>query len=684
MTLSATEARKLLDEAIVAECDRRTAKHRALLSAPPEILAAQLYRWAENPIEFVDDNAWVPDPQKVFGTAPDGVTPKGMIPFLITPKHEELFSTWHATLDAPSKCDCALDKTRQGACTSGFLWAVAIHGFLFRPSTTGLLGSYSDDVIDKGGKGQRDPTSLFGRLRMFLDSFFWNFSVLQRDGSRISNLAFTKPRGRKKQRGSDDIGLAGMPDSDDINYKLTRPRWFLPGFGELFPGAEGNWLQGARPGDSFGRSYSATWALLDEVDHYAKNIREGADRDAWGAVNQNVRCRFLIGTPYKHGTANSLLREIAHSVQTPYRKVIHFDWCDLPFYMLGASWLCRCGYRNPLGTQDSPGAGRMDRTCEACGRPERLSRFDITSTWLEEAKARLLGDKNAEAAEIYRDWEGVRTDRFFSTFDAKDALKAGGKPLSVGPVMFDGFDPGHSSTYPAAFMAVAFDRVTAKPRVVGYWMASGTLIEWWVPFFKRWHSSALERMHVTYGQKKGWPWLDVFTYPPAAREMLDRLSAYAPAHTNNDLYGDTSGSKRMMVESPYEVLEGYKVFVNHRYTADRELLCQKGVAWAAALEIDPDIALVRPPSPDGKGYPSLLDVFSGAKTVNISQGEKIDVDAKEPAFVKNACDAWFYLCRGLDEGTQRAVAVPDEYGVGWETAEPAPTREVYYGADDGF
>lgn len=675
-----------MDEAILRECERRYILRQGVVplpNDPPEVagkkkdrLVVLLHEWANDPVRFARDNAWVPDRQHIFGNAPDGLSPRGMIPLLMTPKQEAIIRMWRATLDAEGKRDAAVDKTRQFAVTSYFLWCVALHGFLFGKAASGLLGSYSDDVIDKGGKGQRDDTSLFGRLRLFLDAFMWNFSY-PRGRDRVSVLAFTRPRPvRKGRRKEDESGIAGMPESDDISYKLVRPRWFLEGHGELFPGGEGNWLQGALPGDGFGRSYSATWALMDEVDHYSHHIREGADRDAWGSTTQNVRCRFLIGTPYKHGAANSLLKEVCLRPDGPFLSVMHADWCDLPFYMLGASWECpRCRARNPLKATESPGAGTMEKECPSCGRAARLSRFTIASPWLEEARARCLGDKAAEAAEIFRDWEGVRTDRFFAGFDAREAIRC--KPLSASPIMYDGFDPGHSSVYPAAFLAVALDRLTARPRVVGYWMASGTLIEWWVPFFKRWHPRVLERVHVQYGQKKGWPWRLAFEYGAEALEMLEALSEHAPAHVSGDLYGDTSGSKRMMVESPYEVLESYGVNVNHRYTADREALCAKGVTWAASLEVEPRIAMVRPPAPDGRRYPSVLDVFTGARTVKLSQTERVDVDAKDPAFVKNAADAWFYLCRGLDDRTQRAVATGERDEEGrpvWTVADMEALR----------
>jgi len=685
-TLSLEEANKKLHLGIIAECQRRARLRHAITPLPSDddttkvektkLLYLHLDAWAKDPVLFVKDNAWVPDRQKRFGAdqIPPGLSPKGMMPFLMTEKQKAMILMWHAAIDAPNRCDTAVDKTRQFAATSLFLWSVALHGFLFRAQTTGLLGSYADDVIDKGGKGQRDDTSLFGRLRMFLDAFMWNFA---RPVGRhlVSHVAFAPPK-RKRGKIAEE-NLAGMSDSEDVSYKLTRPRWFIEGIGVVFPSAEGNWLQGARPGDAFGRSYTATWALMDEAGHYPGYIKAGADVEAWAATSQNVRSRHLIGTPPRGGGAATKLYELVHDTSTDraFLKSMHADWCDLPFYMIGAWWECRaCQHRNPLSPKESPADGHIAKTCQLCKTENRLTRFTITSPWMEENKARYGNDKAGLAAEVLRDWANTYEERFFYTLPAD--------PIAILPCpsqvqMYEGFDPGHSTTYPAAYLAVAFDPKEATPRVVGYYMASNTLIEWWVPFMKRWSIDQLNRMAIPRGMmagKDGRLWREVFDYPDEALTMLRHLSKY-PLARHGDIYGDTSGSKRMMTRSPYEILGDYGVTVSHRYTADRGHLVRKGVEWAARLEIAPEIADLKPVSPDGTVCPSVLEVFRTAKSVPVAQSERVDVDAKDPKYVKNAADAWFYLCRGLPDEV-RAVVNPMGQ---WAIEEYAEEQPVIWG-----
>lgn len=689
MVLSYHEARKLLDDRIRAECERRYILRQALLR-DTNLLVAHLHQWAEDHVMFVADNAWVPDPQKTFGVAPDGLSPKGMIPFLLTAKHRELFRVWHETLDAPGKCDCAVDKTRQGACTSGFLWDVALHGFLFTPSTTGLLGSYADDVIDKGGKGQRDPTSLFGRLRMFLDAFMWNFSVVNTAGKRTSRLAFThpKPQRGRFRRQQDEGTLAGMPDADDISYKLTRPRWSVEGFGELFPGAEGNWLQGALPGDDYGRSYSATWALLDEVDHYNSNIKDGSDRAAWAATNQNVRCRFLIGTPNRVSTATSLLKEKVHDEPSAALKVVHFDWCDLPFYMLGARWDCReCGHPNEIKPTETPGSGSMVRKCSGCLKDAILTRFDLTSPWLESSLARMKGDKAGIAAEIMRDWAGTQGNRLFTPWHAS-AIRRVELPPRDRLLMLEGFDPGTNIANPACWMLAALDTRTMRLHIVGYWMAADSFVEYWVPFIKRWSPEQVARMEPNYGLKSDHrKWLDAFDYGKDAMEMIRRVSERRKdgrglVYPLGIIGGDKYGSHRNMMESPYERLLSYRIDVYEEYTSDRPALVRKGVEWSSRVTIDPEIADIMP---CGR-FPSLRQVFDGARTKPVTgQGEyKLDVDKQDPPDVSHAVDAFLYLTRLLDDRVRSVATVTGSFeqeggAIGRGGGEP-----VFYGGDGTF
>lgn len=676
MPLSYADAKAALAEKIDVEC-RRRAHERLAFFAPggADYLVLKLHEWQKDPVAFVRENAWVADPQRIFGVSPSGFSPRGMIPLVITPKQEAMIRLWHDTLDSPSKCDSAIDKTRQGAVTSYFLWAVAVHGFLFRDSTTGLLGSYADDVIDKGGKGQRDPTSLFGRLRSFLDAFMWNFL---RPGTRHSLLAFSQPRLGRRRNKEDDIGLAGMPDWADISYKLTRPRWLL-GDLELFPGAEGNWLQGARPGEDFGRSYSATWALLDEVDHYSKHIEAGADRKAWAATNQNVRCRFLIGTPNRGGTGDSLLKEKVHDASTPaVLKSMHFDWCDLPFYMLGAWWECVCGHANPVGPTETPGSGSMDRECGGCRVRTGVTRFRLRSPWLLDSLARMKGDKAGIAAEIMRDWAGTQGDRLFAPWNPDACIRPLVLPDRPTLAMLDGFDPGTSALNPACWLSAVLDVKTMRLQIVGYWMASDTFVEYWVPFLKRWTPEQMRRMRPLYGKKSdNRTFAQAFDYPPDAIAMMERMSrredsafVFPPGLVGGDKYGE----HRHMAESPYERLRDYGIEPYEEYTTDREALVRQGVEWSARMTVDEAIRDVQPPGPMGP-FPSLRQVFSSARVrPNTGQAQfKYDVDKQDPANVSHAVDAWLYLCRLLDEKVRSVATVTGDFepegGVGF-ASEP--------------
>jgi hypothetical protein len=661
--LSESEAKQQLVRAVVLEAQLRSHRHLAFLPRagdPPEIaldrkkgLVLQLHAWAKDPVAFISDNAWVADRRNLFGSEaiPSGMSPKGMVPILMFNKHKEVIAEVDRIFESGEERDVFIDKPRQFALTTVLFGWWLLHKWLFRKSFSFVLGSgKGPDEIDAGGKGKRDDTSLFGRLRMFIDAFLWNFSIPNPDGTRTSLLKFNQhlaPRGvarypaQKKAAEAWRQNFTGLSDSDDSKNYLSRPKWIVNGI-EMFPEAEGNWIVGETPSASFARSKSGTGAGIDEFPHCNENIGPDVDRLSWASCAVNTRFRLAIGTwPRGGSVATEMYRRLRQ--HDPTTVFMHVHWTDLPVYLFGASWKCPgCGTEHAWDHRESPGHGSIQKLCPVCEETTAVTRHVITSPWFETAKAKLSNDPVSIASEILNDPESTMEGRFFSTFNPRDALV---RREHLGAVrMVDGFDPGHSSVYPAAFVAVAYLPQYAKPRIVGYWMASATHIEWWVPFFKRWPSSILKNVTTRWGAKAGQPWLKAFDYPAEALAMMDHLSKFPPG----DIYGDTSGSKRMMVESPYEVLSEWKIDVNHRYTADRESLVRIAADWAGRMEIDPRIADLKPPATMTGGWmPSIMNVFMGAKSVKVSQSEKIDIDAKDPPYVKNACDAWAYACRAF-------------------------------------
>ena len=135
------------------------------------LLFMLLDKWSKDPLEFVKDLGWVSDPRGEFGSRaiPRGHSPRQMTPFIPFPKQEEMCRIWQECLDAPGRMDFAGAKSRQVA-MSWLMDLLAIWAWLFRGDTHGVLTTYKREYIDAGGKGQRSPVSIFGRLRLALDA----------------------------------------------------------------------------------------------------------------------------------------------------------------------------------------------------------------------------------------------------------------------------------------------------------------------------------------------------------------------------------------------------------------------------------------------------------------------------------------------------------------------------------
>ena len=153
-----------------------TDKHR---EARGVLLLQLLARCSQDLPLFVETFAWSPDAKGQFGgdTVRDwcrplvdlGLIPGGAVPIVLFRIQRRALEEFQRALDRPGGADIALLKSRQVALTTliggwAFLWA-----WFFRDGFTAAVTSYDEDQIEKGGKGQREADSLFGRYRLFLD-----------------------------------------------------------------------------------------------------------------------------------------------------------------------------------------------------------------------------------------------------------------------------------------------------------------------------------------------------------------------------------------------------------------------------------------------------------------------------------------------------------------------------------
>jgi hypothetical protein len=447
---------------IYAEDDKARKQDKALL------LHQELLRWAENPLDWIRDMAWCPDPKDLFGAAAvpkelvaAGLAPRGMVPMILFDKQKEWVSEFFTTISARGQKDMVLLKSRQVAFTSLMEWCgnhVWCFRWCFRDASPAVWTTYDDLLIDPGGKGHRTADSLFGRQRLFLDaicscipSLRFNAHLRPHPSSRDYRRWVTENRRNR----------AGLQDSEDIARKLVRPKWVIHER-EIFPGAEGNFILGDLPDSALARGQAVLYVWLDELGYYNRR-RSEADRRAWGACGAASKVRIGGGTidPEGDGTASLLYTLSEQEPESTALAKFFVSWTDMPPYMAGAWWTCEvCGHRNPLAPYEGPGHGGTHHTCAGCTRIQLVQYKDVRSPWYEQQEAREYGNRRIMAAEYDMDWLASHGDRFFYTFDAREAVTR--RPLGR-VVMFDGFDPGTSTSNPAAWISPARPRRIRPP-----------------------------------------------------------------------------------------------------------------------------------------------------------------------------------------------------------------------------
>lgn len=634
------------------------------------VLEQYLRKWANNTEAFIDDCGWAPDPVGNFGkdAIPEDLSPRGMVPIVMFKAQREVVRELDRLLNESGQSALCVVKSRQVALTTVILWW-CLHKWLFRPSTTGLLGTYRDEFIDKQGKGERIASSLFGRLRMFLDAFLWC----------VPSLKFQSGKPLKTTKAATaqwNENIAGLGENDDVKNRLTRPRWIISGT-EIFPGAVGNWIQGQLPSDSFGRSISATYAFMDELGQYAKELGAGKDHEAWAASTANTKLRVGGGTIPEGGGSGTLFYEL--SEEQPESAVLakfKIHWSDIAPYRAGAAWLCpHCEQRNPWKEPRGPGRGGLEKSCLRCHKTTLVRYHHMTSPWFERQCLLLKNDPVAIARELQMDWGASRGDRLFSMWSPGDSIIK--RPMNVRELSVAGFDPGQTMKNPGAWISARISPDKGTAHIVGYWMAAVPLYEYWVPFLKHWSPQRLERAVLGFGKYAGKRFVDAFDYPPEALEMLAAASAFIPPF----VYGDKAGDRQWGAASPYDVLADYGVTVDAERTKEREVLVQNGIQWVSRMTIEPAIAQIRPPTPFKGQFPHIQGVFESAKPKDHGGQAvyKLDVDKQDPPYVNNAVDAWLYLCRCFSGLEVHAMSQPDG---GWEVESGRAGGNYDWG--DGF
>ena len=699
------QARELLDDTFYEMALKRAHWRKAAvpipgIDSPKEVelklgllLHEVLPKWAEDPLMFLEQCAWAPDPLEKYAdhTRLQGLAPKQAVPLFLFDRQKDFVKLWWEAISSREEYDIFGEKSRQQAVTTMAVW-LSVHTWLFKSATTGVLSTYKDDYLDGGGKGSRDATSLFGRFRMFLDYFMWSFGPCF-DSGVPSLLKFnqheapSKPTNKKAYQAINKWkawmkNYTGMNESQDVTNKIVRPRWRVNQV-DLFPGAEGNWVIGALPGESVARSLTPTYILFDELAHYNTEIAAGADKKSYGATAPNSRVRVGWGTPPEGGDANSLLYERIHLRPRKSDRVWRMHWIHNPVWMAGAAWICKeCGHNNPLPMHPPPKFPVDEIQCQGCQTLMRVetrgteapSGGDITSPRYRTACDRMTS-KRQVAAELEIDWGGAQGDALFSTWDGTISRKRF-EPQQC--MVLDGLDPGNSLKNTGAWFASIIDPMTQRIQLVAYWMSTEPLAEFWIPFLKRWDHKRLERARFTYGKHAGKRFVDVFDYPREAYRVLEILQEYRlPV---GEVEGDKYGSHNNMSYSAYDVLRDYGVDVSWSYTQDREALVRAGIEWAARMEIHDQIADLQPVDKSGILFPSPKQVFLTARPRDQAgqSAYKLDVDKKEPEHVHNAVDGYLYIVKRL-MGTEihANVSGDGDWGV-----DPFDSGEVtYYGGD---
>jgi len=644
------------------------------------LLDKVLPRCAEDPVFFIKWFGWAADPKGRFGSQhiDPGLSPRGMVPLVLFEKQAQMIEDFQSMVESIESKHQQVTKSRQVALTTILCWC-AVWGWMFVRACTGLLLTYDRNYIDSGGKGQRDPTSLFGRVRMFIDSIMWAVPQLKFNQHKAPEA--TNSRNPKWRKANATIiakwanNPTGLDDSQDVTMKITRPIWTVLNR-RIFADAEGNTLIGDMPDDSAGRSLSATYALMDEIGQYAEALGANKDREAYGSLTSTCKAIWMHGTIPKNGGVGTLMQQNAENrEQDDVFRHRWLHWSDLPVYAQGATWHCsNCDHWNPWDEPVGPGKSGTRQKCLRCTKPTmvRWGYGHFSSPWYRQQCSLLNHDREVISRELDCDFGGAMADRFFHTWDASTGVAE--YRLTRNMMHIDGFDPGESTKNPAAWVLVSFDVVTHTPWIVAWWMAAHKPPAWWVPFFKRWSPEQMRRQMVIYGRQAGAQWPHVFHYTEDELKMMERAAQF-PIGAR---WGDKYGSHGKHTDSAYyDRLMEYGVTIDWQYTSDREQLCTHGVDWASRLRLDQRIAEVHPLTPTGQKYPNIRQVFATAQPKpHGGQAEyKFDVDKQNPPHVSDPTDAWLYACKELPEVTRLAA----DLGGNWSIAPEKPAQPVIFG-----
>jgi len=664
--LSYEQSRAELDELVMLECIRRRDLYNTVRHLPtdsPEdkefkngfLIHDLLPLWASDPLRWIRDCAWSPDPKQRFGIAPEGIAPRGMVPVIPFAIQAEFIRKLAAAMEMREPPDFAFLKPRQVFFTGFALYAM-LHGWLFKPQRSFLLGTYRTDLIDRGGKGNREPDTMFGRLRLYLDAFLWNFRKPSPSGID-SVLKFGQQDRPHPNAGKGRMlkqwlaNPTGLSESEDSSFKLVRPRrWDILGI-DMFPDAAANWFVGQLPGDDFGRGISALAVFGDEAGQINKAIGPQADRRAWNACNETCRFRIWGGTVPDGGGVDTKLYELCERLESDDETLTRIDieWTDIPPYFAGAWWNCpSCRHRNP--TNKPP---KVKGYLARCGECKKITDVDImhfSSHWFERVKKKMGNDPVGLAREYLRQWSGAMTGQAFPGFKAENQVAERSPTYQWRTVM--GYDPGHSEENPHAWGLVRFDDQTQTPRLIRWHMAANWSTQKWIPFMKCWHPSMLPRMKVLYGSPSevGMPF-SAFEYSREELEILERISEFA--HETKDWYGDSYGdNKESGRTSAYKIMAHYEVRMRFDRQQDRADQVRKAQnVWMPRLEIEDECAKYTPVRPGGY-YPNIVECVQTAQ-MRSSEGQtdvKYDISASKPTrYVKHPMDMLIYIFRALPD-----------------------------------
>ena len=689
-------AREQLLQLVVKECERRALVYDSLTPRPkdaPEAQQAktrscilQLAVWAQDPVKFISDIGWAPDPQGHFGGGPNSKIPEALAPARMVPiilfKEQKRFVLEIVRI---IRCDHRLHlnllKSRQVAATTLVL-LVILWCWLFMPNFKALLTSYEEDVIDGGGKWDREGDSLFARFRMMTDALFGCMPALRFNGHRSA-----KWKAEQLAKGNKCL----TNESEDKKMRVVRPEWtYLQR--RLYPKAKGNVITGKLPSDKFAKGDSYTLVLMDEFGEYDK-LGAGIDKKARDAALPCCPHIITQGTIPEGGGLDSEFKTLCNKGQSITMVNLEIDWTDVAPYMLGAFYLCpHCTRRTTYGKPaPGPGPKGAEKTCEHCGKAHLATRDNpkdphgASSPYFEMVKDDLNHDEVSIARYYRRDWYAALGDRAFYTFEKAKTLvprpaRLSGEDLWT-PV--DGYDPGWSEKNPAAWICGLFSERLQKIRLVGWHMAAHWRADKWVPFFKRISPdrlfSSVNPWLLTKGPDAGRPYRDVHTLRPEEVEMLRRVSGVPMGEYEADKY---VAHENATGDSEWKILEQFGVHFHYEYTKDRGALIGKARdLWVPRMEIDPEIAGYRPVDPHGREYPTLVDCFMSARMVDTKSGQgqsKKDINKNEPWAVSHPIDAFLYLCRALpDEVEARANAAGQMVVAAHREPEPVFFGEVF-------